>query len=287
MSNASISENDRWSAFINGNVVLADLYSNPDVSHSNYTTGGVTMGADYRLDRHWTVGALFGYSHTDATLDNEGSTATVDTYSPGIYAAYADHGWYANGLFNYGYNSYTENRNVIFPGVNRTAVGAPQGNQYSSDLDGGYEFHFGNWIIGPSAGLNYVHLDIDSFSENDAGAAGLNIQDEGADSLRSRIGFDTRWNTKYMTTRFTYHLSAHWQHEFMANSLGITSSLETPGITPFTVQSPGAERDSALLDTGLDSQVANNADVFVDYQAEAGQSNFFAQSVQAGVKIGF
>jgi outer membrane autotransporter protein len=287
MANAPESANQRWSAFINGNVILADVDSNPDVSHSSYTTGGVTMGADYRLNREWTVGALFGYTHTDASLDEEGSAATIDTYSPGIYAAYADRGWYANGLFNYGYNSYSENRNIYFPGVNRTAHGTPQGNQYSGDLDGGYEFHLGSWTIGPSAGLNYVHLDINSFSETGAGAAGLNIQQQTGDSLRSRLGFDTRWNTKFMSVAFTYHLSAHWQHEFMANSTGITSSLEIPETTSFLVQGTNPDRDSVLLDAGVDAQVLDSLDLFLDYQADAGQSNFFGQSIQAGVKVGF
>jgi outer membrane autotransporter protein len=287
MSDAPVTEQDRFSAFINGNVTLADLDSNADVSHSSYTTGGVTLGADYRLDRHWVVGALFGYNHTDADLDNEGSTATVDTYSPGIYATYADRGWYANGIFNYGYNSYTESRNIIFPGTDRTAIGAPQGNQYSNDLDGGYEFHLGSLTVGPSAGLNYVHLDINSFNEGDAGAASLSVQEQNADSLRSRLGFDARWKTKYLTTDFTYHLSASWQHEFMDNSQSIISSLETPGDTAFTVQGTGPDRDSALIDAGVDVLAAKNVDLYVDYQTEAGETSFFAQSVQAGVKIGF
>jgi outer membrane autotransporter protein len=278
---------DRWSAFINGSVALADLDSNADNPHSSYTTGGVTLGADYRLDQHWTVGALFGYNHTDAQLDNQGSSATVDTYSPGIYAAYANKGWYANGVFTYGYNSYTENRNIIFPGIDRTAIGAPQGNQYSTDFDGGYEFHLGRLTVGPSAGLNYVHLDINDFSEGDAGAAGLNIEDQNADSLRSRIGFDARWQTSWLKTQFTYHLNASWQHEFMDNSQSITSSLETPGVMPFTVQGAGPDRDSALIDAGVDILPAKNVDLFLDYQTEAGESDFFAQSVQAGVKVGF
>jgi outer membrane autotransporter protein len=278
---------DRWSAFITGNVVLANLDGNADASASHYTTGGVTLGADYSVDRHWTVGALFGYNHTDADLDNEGSRASIDTYSPGLYAAFADGGWYANGMFNYGYNSYTEDRNIVFPGVDRTAHGTPEGNQYSTDLDGGYGFRLGKLTVGPSAGLDYVHLDVGSFSESNAGAAGLNVQEQGDDSLRGRLGFDARWLTNYMKTAYTYHLSAHWQHEFMANSLSITSSLETPGITPFTVTAPSESRDSALLDAGVDVQVASKADIFLDYQAQAGQDDFFAQSIQAGVKIGF
>jgi outer membrane autotransporter protein len=287
MSDNRVSENDRWSAFITGNVTLADLDSSTDVSHSSYSTGGITLGADYRLNRNWTVGALFGYNHTDADLDNENSTATVDTYSPGLYAAYTNQGWYANGIFNYGYNSYTENRNIIFSGTDRTAIGAPQGNQYSTDLDGGYEFHLGDFTVGPSLGLNYVHLDINSFSEGDAGAASLNIQEQSADSLRSRLGFDARWQIRYLATQFTYHLSAHWQHEFMDNSQSIVSSLESPGDTAFTVQGTGPDRDSALIDAGVDVLATRNVDLFVDYQNEAGESSFYAQSVQAGVKIGF
>jgi outer membrane autotransporter protein len=287
MTPAPVSENERWSTFINGTVTLADLDSNVDVSHSSYTTGGVTMGADYRLDRHWTVGALFGYTHTDADLDNEGSKGTIDSYSPGVYAAFVDKGWYANGAFTYGYNSYEENRNIIFPGVNRTATATPDGNQYSTDLDGGYEFHLGHFTVGPSAGLDYVHLDIGQCSETGAGAAGLNIDSQNADSLRSRIGFDARWHTQYMATDYTYHLSAHWQHEFMANSQGITSSLEAPGVSGFTVQGIAPDRDSALIDAGVDILAAKNVDLFLDYQTEAGESNFFAQSVQAGVKVGF
>ncbi|MCE0497179.1 MAG: hypothetical protein LV481_04445 [Methylacidiphilales bacterium] len=288
MANAQAPDDDRrWSAFINGTVMLADFNSNADEPYSNYTTGGVTLGADYRLDKNWVVGALFGYSHTDASLDEEGSTATIDTYSPGIYAAYMDNGWYANGLFNYGYNSYTENRDIELPGFDRIANGSPQGNQYSGSLDGGYEFHAGNWTIGPSAGLDYVHLDINNFSETGAGAADLNIQKQVADSLQSQIGFNTRLTSKCLSTKITYHFSAYWQHQYMANNVGITSSLEIPDTTPFTVQSPGPDRDSALLDTGLDAQVFRNLDLFFDYQANVGQSDFFEQSFQGGVKVEF
>jgi T5SS/PEP-CTERM-associated repeat protein len=286
-TNASISDADRWNVFIQGNVVLADVDSSPDAAHANYTTGGVTAGADYRVSPNWTFGALFGYNHTDASLDEEGSNAKVDTYSPGIYAAYVDKGWYANGLVSYGYTSYSENRDIVFPGTNRTATGAPDGSQCSVDVDGGYDFHVGSLTVGPSAGLTYVHLDISSFSEGDAGSVGLNVGHESDDSLRSRIGFDARWATKYMRTKFTYHLDTSWQHEFMNNSQGISSAFETPGVSSFTVKGVAPDRDSALIDVGLDVDLAKNVDGYVDYQTEAGERDFFAQSVQAGLKIGF
>ena len=124
-------------------------------------------------------------------------------------------------------------------------------------------------------------------SARTSSAAGLNVGRESDDSLRSRIGFDARWATKYLQTKFTYHLNASWQHEFMDNNQGISSAFETPGVSSFTVQGVAPDRDSALIDAGVDVNLTKNIACYVDYQTEAGESTFFAQSVQAGVKIGF
>ncbi len=47
------------------------------------------------------------------------------------------------------------------------------------------------------------------------------------------------------------------------------------------------ERDSALIDAGLDTQWSDAFNLFVDYTTQAGQSDFFAQSVEGGVKVSF
>jgi outer membrane autotransporter protein len=38
---------------------------------------------------------------------------------------------------------------------------------------------------------------------------------------------------------------------------------------------------------GLDAEINKMITVFGDYTVQAGQSNYFGQSVQAGVKVGF
>jgi outer membrane autotransporter protein len=53
------------------------------------------------------------------------------------------------------------------------------------------------------------------------------------------------------------------------------------------VNTPKPNRDSALADLGLDGQINKTWTLFVDYNVQAGQSNYFGQSVQAGAKIGF
>jgi uncharacterized protein YhjY with autotransporter beta-barrel domain len=279
---------NRWNGFVDGGVDLGDLDHNSDTSHSSYTTGRVRGGIDYLVCENFRVGALFGYAHTSADLDEEGSKADIDSYTPGIYAAYADkQGFYANGLFTYTRNDYSTQRDIVIPGVNRAATASPSGDQIGGDLDGGYEFHRGDWTFGPSAGLTYVNLGIDSFNESGASSAGLSVNSQSAESLRSRVGGTVRYQAKIGSVVLTPHASAYWQHEFLDGPDLITSSFEGLPSGGFTVQTIGGDSDNALLGLGLDAEIANSVTVFIDYQTEAGGDNYFGQSASGGVKVGF
>jgi outer membrane autotransporter protein len=280
---------DRWSSFIAGDVILADLSHNANLEDANYTTGNVTAGVDYRLDEHFTVGALFGYSHTDATLDSRGSSATVDSYSPGIYASYVDKGWYGNGLATYGRNSYSSDRNVNLAGLAGDNHGGTSGNQGTVNLTGGYEIQRGAFKFGPVASVQYVHLSIDSMQEQ--GPTALDIQSQDEDSFRSQLGVEGRFaanvNTPFGRVGLTPHASLSWQHEYLDDSRGINAQFSGTGGGSFTTQTDNPDRDAAFIDVGLDATVSKNVTVFVDYQTQVGQQNYFAQSAEGGVKIGF
>jgi fibronectin-binding autotransporter adhesin len=272
-----------WNFFVAGNVVLAQGFSQNDISHFDSNTESVTLGADYRLTPHLLIGLAAGYGHTDATLDNNGSSATVDSYSPGFYASYADHGWYANLTGDYLHNAYTQSRAIGFLG--QTANSAPEGNEGVANLDGGYDFHKGAWTFGPLAGVQYTHLTVDGYSESGS-VADLTVQDQNADSLRSRLGGRVSFTYSHWGMNFTPHLDASWQHEFLDQARGITSQF-TGAVGAFSVKTTNPSRDSALADLGLDADINRTVTVFGDYEVQAGQENYFGQSVQAGVKIGF
>jgi uncharacterized protein YhjY with autotransporter beta-barrel domain len=283
-----VAATQNWHAFVDGGVDLGDVDHNNDISHASYTTGKVRGGADYQVTQNLRVGGMFGYNHTDADLDNEGSSARVDSYTPGVYVAYADKsGFFANGLFNYTRNEYSTDRKIVIPGVNRSADGATGGNQFGGDLDGGYEFRTHGFVLAPSAGLTYVNLGIDSFNESDAQSASLSINSQSAESLRSRLGGSIRYEAKIGSMILRPHVSAFWQHEFLDKQALITSAFEGIPAGSFAVQTTKGDSDNALLGAGLDAEVARNVTLFVDYGAEAGGSTFFGQSATGGVKIGF
>ena len=233
---------------------------------------------------NFLVGLTAGYARTDATLDTFSSSSAVDSYSPGIYASYADHGWFANLLGRYSYNSYTDERKIDF--LRQTANGATDGNEGTTDFDGGHEFHSGAWTYGPTAGLQYTHLTVNSYGESGSDAD-LSVREDQSDSLRSKVGGSVRYAFVSSRMTFTPHLSASWQHEFLDSSRGITSQFTNFAGGSFIVRTPDSSSDSALVDAGLDAQVCKSVTLFGDYLAQAGQDNYFGQSIQAGVRVNF
>ena len=277
-----------WNVFIDGGADFGDLQHNIDTAHATYTTGRVRAGGDYLVAQDFRLGGLFGYEHTDADLDNEGSTAEIDSYTPGIYATFANkEGFYANGLVSGTYNSYTTERNVSIPGVNRTAHGDTDGLNFGANLDGGYEFHSGAWTYGPALGLTYQHMDMNNFTEDGAVAANLAINDWSTDSLRSRFGGTVRYAGRVADVVLTPHLSAFYQHEFLNDDTQIISHFAGLPGGGFTVDLPSGDSDNALLDFGLDAEITRNVTLFLDYETEVGGDTFFGQAATGGVKVSF
>jgi uncharacterized protein YhjY with autotransporter beta-barrel domain len=273
-----------WNVFVRGNIILAQGFSQQDQPHFDDNTESGVLGADYRFTPNFLMGLTAGYAHTDVTLDTLNSSATVDSYSPGIYASYSKNGWFANAIGRYSYNTYTEQRNVAF--LAQSANGHTDGNEGLFDLDGGYEFHSGAWTYGPVAGLQYTHLTVNSYSESGS-AADLAVNRDESDSLRSRLGGSVRFDCHACGMSFSPHLTATWQHEFLDPSRGVTSQFSDFAGGSFTTRTQHVSEDSALVDAGLDAHVDSSITVFADYMMQGGQDDYFGQSVQAGVRINF
>jgi outer membrane autotransporter protein len=134
-----------------------------------------------------------------------------------------------------------------------------------------------------------VHLAVQSLQEQ--GPTALNVDAQNEDSFRSQVGFEGRFsmacNTPAGVLKLTPHASASWQHEYLDESQGITSQFNGTGGGSFVTQTDSPDRDSAFIDAGLDAQVSEAVTVFVGYGVQVGQADFFAQSAEGGVRIGF
>jgi outer membrane autotransporter protein len=77
-----------------------------------FTTGGFTIGIDYRVTHNFVVGLMGGYSHSWTNLTPSGSI-DVDSGWGGIYYGYFDHGFYVNGAVYGGHYTFESARAAL------------------------------------------------------------------------------------------------------------------------------------------------------------------------------
>ena len=286
----------RFGAFISGDIIQGNVDGrNADLEEdANFTTAGLMAGVDARLCKSLVAGLVFSYGHTNSDLDTQGSNVKVDTYSGGVYAGFQHGPWYANGLATYSANDY-DSRRVTLPFLDcppmqdRVAHGNTSGDQFSGNLDGGYDFHVSQALtLAPTAGLQYVRLDVNRFDETQAGAADLAVRDQTMDSLRSRLGGRLTFRKPINScVAVALEARAAWQHEFLDDSRPITAEFINADLGPFTVHTTDPQRDAALVGTGLNATFYGRFTLFLDYDAQVGQASYLEQGGRGGLRVRF
>ena len=270
---------ERWGFFAVGSGEFTDIESGCSARGSDFTTGGVTAGADYRLSNHVIMGATVGYANTSADL-NAGGRLNIDSGKASLFATVYDKGFYVNGIVGGGLSSYSTRRGT-YGGIAR---GDTEGEDFNALIGTGYNHHIGAFTVGPVASIQYTKVSIDGFDENGS-LAPLKIASQSMDSLKSALGVKASYAWKVGHLLVTPEIRAQWQHEYLDDRAGIAASFGEGA--SFTVFGPRIGRDSLLLDVGASVQFNPNTSVFAYYTGDIGRSNYTSHSINAGVRVSF
>ena len=139
-------EQSRWGSFIKGVGDFAHVGDTGNARGYDMNTGGVTVGADYRLSNRLAVGVTAGYTGTDADLA-AGGRVFVNGGKAGVYGTYFDKGFYVDAAVTAGANNYATKRDS----VQGEAFGHTQGGEVDMLVDTGYDWRLDGLTIGPTA----------------------------------------------------------------------------------------------------------------------------------------
>ena len=215
---------NRWGVWMTGFGDFVSVDADANANGYNFTTGGVSLGVDYRLTDQLVIGVMGEYSHTWTTLQPSGNL-DVNSGRGGLYATWSHHGFYLNGAIYGGHNNYASSR----AGLAGLATGTTDGAELSTFISGGYDFHFGPLTVGPVAALQYTYAKVNGFSENGS-LAPMQIESGSANSLRSDVGFRLFYQWQIGKVLILPSLKAAWEHEYMYSALPITAGfIGVPG----------------------------------------------------------
>ncbi|WP_268995425.1 autotransporter outer membrane beta-barrel domain-containing protein [Microvirga roseola] len=154
-------------------------------------------------------------------------------------------------------------RSVVFPGF-RDSLGANidgRGWQVFGEI--GYTFQMGQVALQPFAGLAYIHLETDSFSEEGGPAALV-----GAGLSRS-VGYSTlglRASTNFTLDDMNLRLHGMigWRHAVVEEASFAYLAFRD-GSLPFRVAGLPIAKDSLVAEVGLDWEIGPRARLGVSY----------------------
>jgi YVTN family beta-propeller protein/autotransporter-associated beta strand protein len=275
------SPENKWGVWTSGSGDFVNVSSDGNGQGYDFTTGGVSLGLDYRLTKNIAVGIAAGYAHTWTNLTENGNI-DVNSARGGLYAAFSEDGFYLNGYAGGGYNAYYTRRNVLGGG----ASGSTNGGEFDGYAGGGYDFHCGGFAFGPIASLQYTYVGISGYNESGS-LAPLRIVSQNQDSLRTNVGLSALYTWKAGWVQLRPSVRASWQHEYFYSALPIEAQFASGAGSIFTVHGPAEGHDSALINAGLDVQWTSTIGTYVGYDGQVGRTNYDSHAVIGSVHLDF
>ena len=256
---------NRWGVFVTGLGEFVNVDSTDNARGYDLSTGGVTLGIDYRVSPGFAIGVNAGYARTSADLVNDGRV-TVDGGKLGLYATlFCPSGFYLDAAVGTGVNSYATQRR----GLQGRARGDTDGTEFNALLGTGYDCKKGALTIGPTATFQYTRVEIDGFRERGS-LAPLEIARKSGESVRATFGLKASYELKFGRILVKPELRAAWQHEFGDRAYALDARFANGAGNTFTVDGPQIGRESLLLGAGVVVQFSERTSAYVYYDAQIG-----------------
>jgi autotransporter-associated beta strand protein len=271
----------RWGSFVTGVGEFTSVDGTNNAPGYDLSTGGLTLGVDYRLSPNFAIGLTAGYANTGADLTDNGHL-DVDGAKFGVYATAFSGGFYVNAAATGGFNDYEIHRTALVG----TAIGDTQGRDFNGLVAAGYDWKKGGLTIGPTASFQYTYVEVDGFTEQGS-LAPLTFADQDANSNRTALGFKASYDWQVGHVLVKPELRAAWQHEFGDPDYSVTARFASGAGNAFTVNSPAIGRDSALVGAGFAVLFNDRISAYAYYDGELLRSNYVSHNVSAGVRVNF
>ena len=277
---SSLADRDSGS-WITGYGAWGETDATPGTARMETDLRGVLFGVDRALGDHWRLGVLGGYSRTDVTQRARLSSASVDTWSAGLYGGAEAGAWGLDFGAIHNWHAVDARRSVSFTNYSPERLSARyDARSWQLFAEAGHEVQAGGLMLEPFAGVSSIYLDTDGFSES-GGDAALT-----ASSDTDHTAFTTLGMHGAMVLLDTVHVRgmAGWRHAFGDTDPSSTHTLS--GSSPFTVTGAPTAEDAVVTEFGIEASLLDNAFLGVAYKGQYGDGAA-AHGFNVGLRVTF
>nr|VFJ92261.1 MAG: outer membrane autotransporter barrel domain-containing protein [Candidatus Kentron sp. H] len=211
-------------------------------------TYGVAFGVDTQVTDRSRVGVALAYANTDVDGDGAAdSQVDIDGLHFTLYGDYTVDDYYLQGMLSYARSENDISEDVA--GVIRTAD--YDADQYTVSVSGGMPVPLkGDAFFTPMAGLDWTHVDSDSYTTSGADDFDLEVNPDDVDAVVASLGAKYHTTIRKNNGNLIPSIYAGLTYDFVGDEAQATSAY-TGGGSAFTTTGSDPARFGGELDLNL------------------------------------
>jgi outer membrane autotransporter protein len=281
---AAPADTDHLAVWMRGFGSWGEWKSDGNAAGLDRTIGGVLIGADGLVTEKLRLGLIAGYSHSSFDVDGRASSGSSEDYHLGFYGGSQ---WGAFGLrfgAAYSWHDIETARSVAFPGFAESLDADYDAATMQAFGELGYRIDTRSASFEPFAGLAYVNLHTDGYTEK-GGASALESASSNTDATFTTVGI--RASTDFMLggTNVKVRGMIGWRHAF--GDTTPLSRVSFGGGDVFAIAGVPIAKDAAVIEAGLDFDITGNATLGLAYSGQIGNGGAQDHGFRANFRVNF
>jgi uncharacterized protein with beta-barrel porin domain len=263
----------RAGAWLDGIGLFGELEGDTGEADVDTLLYGGTLGADVWIADRVVLGLAAGYARSDVDLEDREADVFGDTIQGALYAGFIDPRGYVSGYGRYAYTYQSSDRRIETSGILRKAHAHWDAHDYGAGGEAGITVvSFRGFALQPIAGVDWLRLTEEDYTESGAGSLGLIVDPETLDTTTARFGGRVFGQIDMGDVgELAPELRAFYQRAWGDRERALDARLiGAPGLSAIGVRGPELPRESLILGLGWGVRVGGNLTVSFDYDAVLG-----------------
>ncbi|AEM49468.1 outer membrane autotransporter barrel domain protein [Stenotrophomonas maltophilia JV3] len=274
---------DGFAFWTGGAVNFGTLKPGAGSNGIDFTTSGVSLGADRQLGPSLSLGAGIGYGHDASDIGRNGSRSTVDGYSVAGYASFhPEGGFYVDGLLGYQWLSFDARRFITDNG--NTAYGSRDGTQWFASFSTGFQHRLDNLLLTPYGRLDLARATLDGYRERGDAVYALDYGKQTVNTSTATAGVLAQWLVKRDYGMWTPQLRAEFGHDMQGSSEAFMRYADLMSGPVYRATLGRQSRNHTLLGAGIGLQTLKGWSLRAEYQSQFDSSSRDNQGIQISVQ---
>ena len=252
----------------------------------DFTTSGVSFGADKQIASKLTVGLGVGYGHDVSDIGQNGSRSSVDSYNFAFYGSYQPtEKTYIDAVIGYQWLQFDARRYVTDNG--NTVHGSRDGKQLFGSFSVGYQHQTDDMLLTPYGRLDIARASLDGYTETGDSVFALDYQSQTVKTSTATLGVLAQWTAKRDYGTWAPQLRAEFGHDMQGSSQATMRYADLINGPLYQATLTGQSRNHTMLGAGVALQMTRGWLLRAEYQNYLDNTSKDNQSILFGVEKKF